>query len=190
VSERTIILVRHGRSAHVHAGWIDHSGFLRWREAYDAAGIDARETPPRELQEMARQAGVVVASDTARAVESARLLAEGREVVLSPLLREFTLAPPNLRRLRLPLSAWALAYGVRLLFRPHEHITPAEHDRAREAAQWLAGLAEEHGRVVVVTHATFRSVLGKALENAGWRGHVPRGRPAHWSASVFTRGAP
>ncbi len=188
MSEGKIILVRHGRSAHIHAGWINRAGVLRWREAYDAAGIDARETPPRELQEIARAAGMVVASDTTRAVESARLLAPGREVTLSPLLREFDLAPPNLRRLRLPLAAWALAYGVRLLFRPHEHITPAEHERAHEVARWLAELAEEHGSVVVVTHHTFRSVLAKTLEHAGWRKELPQRRSAHWSAWMFTRG--
>lgn len=182
-----LILVRHGRSAHVHAGWIDHAGFRRWREAYDAAGIDPRETPPRELQELARAAGVVVTSDTARAVESARLLAPGADVVISPLLREFDLAPPNLRHLRLPLVAWALAYGVRLLLRPHEHIAPAEHERAREAAQWLAGLAEERGRVVVVTHHAFRSVLAKTLENTGWHSDGRPGRAAHWSAWGFRR---
>ena len=186
MSERQIILVRHGRSAHVHAGWIDRAGFLRWREAYDAAGIDSRDAPPRELQEIAREAGVVVASDTARAVESARLLAP--EVVVSPLLREFELAPPNLRGPRLPLAAWALAYGVRMLLRPHEHITPAERERAREAARWLEGLAQEHGRVVVVTHHTFRSVLGEALESAGWRKELPRRRSAHWSAWGFKHG--
>jgi broad specificity phosphatase PhoE len=187
VSEREIFLVRHGRSAHVHAGWIDYAGFRRWREAYDAAGIDPRETPPRDLQELARKAGVVVTSDTVRAVESARLLTPDAEIVISPLLREFTLVPPNLRRLRLPLVAWALAYGARMLMRPHEHITPAEHERASEAAQWLAGLAEEHGRVVAVTHHAFRSVLAKTLENAGWRSEVPRRRSAHWGVWGFRR---
>ncbi|HYI11864.1 MAG TPA: hypothetical protein VEK57_22600 [Thermoanaerobaculia bacterium] len=187
MSERKIVLVRHGRSAHVHAGWIDFAGFLRWREAYEAAGIDAGDTPPRELRELAATAGVLAASDIPRAVESVRLLAPGTDVVISPLLRELELTPPNLGSLRLPLAGWALAYGVRMLVRAHAHVTPAEHERAREAARWLAQLADEHGRVVVVTHATFRSVLAKKLASAGWYTARPRRHSAHWSAWSFSR---
>ncbi len=182
-----IVLVRHGRSAHVHSGWINHAGFLRWREAYEAAGIDANDAPPRELQEVAAAAGVIVASDSPRAIQSATVLAPGAAVVTSPLLRELELTPPNLGRLRLPMIGWALAYGVRMLVRAHAHVAPAERARAREVARWLFGLAEEHGQAVVMTHASFRSVLGKALVAEGWRMDVPRRRSAHWSAWGFSR---
>lgn len=109
-----IVLVRHGRSAHVHAGWIDVHGFHRWREAYEAAGILPGEVPPAELLERARRAGVVVASDAPRAIESARLLSEGREVISSPLVRELDLPPPAVRALRLPLAdgRWHSESGI------------------------------------------------------------------------------
>ena len=176
--ERKIVLVRHGRSAHVHTGWIDGAGFRRWREAYEAAGIVEDDTPPRELREVAA-AALVVASDVRRAIESARLLAHSFEV--SPLLRELELTPPSLGRLRLPLIGWALAIGFRPL------ATPAEHERAREAARWLAELAEEHGTVVAVTHATFRSVVARVLEGEAWQCAEPRRRSRHWSAWSFAR---
>jgi broad specificity phosphatase PhoE len=187
LSERNITLIRHGRSAHAQAGWIDRPGFLRWRAAYEAAGIADGETPPPALQRLAASAGLLVASNIPRAIESARLLAPGAEVAVSPLLRELELAPPHLGTLRLPLFAWALAYGVRMLVRQHEHVTPAEHARAREVAAWLAGLAEEHGTVVAVTHQSFRSILSKALVAEGWRIEIPRRRSAHWSAWSLSR---
>jgi broad specificity phosphatase PhoE len=185
-TDRRIVLVRHGRSAHIHAGWIDVAGVRRWRQMYDAAGIDARERPPDTLQAIAAGAGMILASDAPRAMESARLLSAGAPVTVSPLLREFELAPPNLGSLRLLLAGWALAYGVRMLVRPRAHITDAERERAREAAGWLAGLTEEHGLVVAVTHATYRSVLAKAIERERWRCESPRRSSAHWSAWSFS----
>ncbi len=188
MQERRIVLVRHGRSAHVHAGWIDRAGVLRWREAYDAAGIDADDRPPETLQAIAAGAGRIVASDAPRTIESARLLSRGADITVSSLIREFDLAPPNLGPLRLPFAGWALAYGLRLLVHPRGHVTDAEHERAREAGRWLAALAEEHGRIVVVTHATFRSVLAKALEREGWRCETWRRNSAHWSNWSFSPG--
>src|SRR6185436_11260073 len=98
---REIFLVRHGRSAHVHSGWIDLDGFQRWREAYERAPIAAEEVGPPHLVELARTADRVVSSDAPRAIASARLLAG--EFVVSPLLHELKLPPPALRRIRLPL---------------------------------------------------------------------------------------
>src|SRR6185503_4132286 len=167
--ERRIVLVRHGRSAHVHAGWIDVAGFLRWRETYEATGIDERETPPQALQTMAAGAGMIIASDASRSIESARLLSPGTHVAVSSLVRELDLVPPNLGPLRLPMAGWALAYGVRMLVRSRAHVTPAERERAREAGRWLAGLTETHGLIVVVTHTSFRAALAKALESERWR---------------------
>jgi broad specificity phosphatase PhoE len=185
--EQKIILIRHGRSAHVHAGWIDAAGFHRWREAYEAAGIVPGEVPPLDLRELAAKAGLLVASDIPRAIESAHLLASGGRVEVYPLFRELALVPPDLGRLRLPVAAWAVVYGVRMLFRKAAHVTPAEEERAREAAGWLAERAAVHGTVVVVTHATFRGVLAKALQAEGWGCEVPRRRSAHWSAWAFSR---
>lgn len=185
-----IVLIRHGRSAHVHTGWIDLHGFHRWREAYEAAGVLAGEVPPSELRVVAERAGAVVASDAPRAIESARLLTSEGEVITSPLLRELDLPPPSLRWVRLPLAGWALAFGARWLFRAltsRQHASPVEITRAHDAARWLAELTRRHGSVVAVTHASFRGLLAETLIAAGWHiGVRPRGVP-HWSAWSLTR---
>jgi broad specificity phosphatase PhoE len=185
-----IFLIRHGRSAHVHSGWIDIQGFHRWREAYESAGILPTEVPPPELREIARRAGVIAGSDAPRAIGSALLLSEGREVITSPLLRELDLHPPSLRALRLPLAGWALAFGARWLYRTltsRQHASAAEVARAREAADWLTGLARREGSVVVVTHASFRALLASALVADGWKGGWTSRRPRHWSVWPLTR---
>jgi len=168
-----IFLVRHGRSAHVHSGWIDLAGFHRWRESYEAAAIVDGETPPAALVEIAASAHAIAASNAPRAIASAKLLRE--DVRVSPLLRELDLHPPNLRGVKMPLVFWALTFAFR-----RSLATPAEETRAREAAAWLAELAREHGPVIAVTHHSFRLVLAQTLIRDGWRSDGSPGR-SHWS---------
>lgn len=175
-----IYLVRHGRSAHVHTGSVDLAGFRRWRESYEAASIADGETPPDGLIEVAAQAAIVVSSNAPRAIASAKLLRE--EVVVSALLRELDLDPPPIRGVKLPLAIWALSFGVQWLTR-RSHATPDEEARARDAAAWLAGLANG-GAVVAVTHHSFRAVLTRTLVADGWTASRPR-RRHHWSVWSF-----
>ncbi len=194
-----IVLVRHGPSAHVEAGWLDDEGLRRWMVAYDAAEILAEHPPPAALIEMTRGAGLVVTSDLPRARASAALLAPGRDVRTTELLREAALETaelplPRLGGLRLPLRGWALVFGVRWLWAslrggPPPGVGNKALARAEQVADWLAGLAAEHGRVVAVTHATFRGLVARALIRRGWR--APDRRPfREWSAWRHVEGRP
>lgn len=186
-----IVLVRHGRSAHAERGWLDAEGLRRWMAAYDAAEIALHHPPPHRLIELARSAGVIVASDLPRARASAVLLAAGREVRASALLREAPLETPDfplprLGGLRLPLRGWALVFGARWLWAswrgaPPPGVDAHALDRAEAATTWLVELAASHGQVVAVTHSTFRGLVAAALVRRGWRG--PEQRPyREWSA--------
>ena len=42
-----LLLIRHGRSAHAHAGALDRAGMERWLADYDAAGILDEDARPR-----------------------------------------------------------------------------------------------------------------------------------------------
>lgn len=184
-----IALVRHGQSAHVRAGWIDAAGFRAWREAYEAAGIREDERAPAQLRRLASGADLVIASDAPRAVATARLLAPGREVVISPLLRELDLQGPSLGGLSLPLSAWAVAVGARTLLQTLRRRYPsaAESDRIRRAAVWLEELATQHSLIVAVTHAMFRRRLSTRLVQMGWQPEPGRRSLETWSAWHFSR---
>jgi broad specificity phosphatase PhoE len=182
-----LALVRHGRSAHRHRGWIDGEGFRAWRHAYEAAGLDDGERAPTELARLIDDDTLVVASDAPRAMESARLLAPSRRVVGSPLLRELELQAPDLRRLRLPLLGWAVAVGMRaswLAMRAH-HPAASELVRVAEAADWLTALAAQRQTVVAVTHASFRRQLALHLVRGGWRPLGGKRSLHHWSAWLF-----
>jgi len=190
--EPELLLVRHGRSAHVERGWIDVEGLRRWMVAYDAADILLHHPPPPELESLVRDASRVIASDLPRAVASAVRLAPGRPIINAALLREAPLecagSPlPSLGGLRLPYRGWGMVFGARWLAAWMRGAPPPGVDaetlaRADDAAQWLAGhVAETGGRVVVVTHATFRLLVAQALVRRGWR--APERRSFNvWSA--------
>ena len=184
-----LILVRHGRSAHVHRGWIDCAGLERWQHAYDAAGVHDADAPPRAVVALAREAALVVSSDMPRAMVSAARLVGAECAMTSPLLREIPLRLPTWPRVRLPLGAWALAIGLgtawRALRRDPSHAAFAT--QARSAAAWLASLAEERGSVLAVTHGALRGHLAAALRERGWS--APSSRSVrHWSAWELTAG--
>jgi broad specificity phosphatase PhoE len=181
-----IVLVRHGRSAHVHRdGWIDAAGLDRWRAAYELAAIDPADAPPPALVAEAARATVIAASDAPRALASAERLVGGtRAVVVSPLLRETDLSVPRWVGWRMPLGAWALAIGVEwLLGTARGGRTPQETlDRAAAAAEWLVGLAAEQGSVLAVTHGAFRRLVAARLASLGWRASGGRRSLRNWSA--------
>lgn len=184
-----IALVRHGRSAHEGSGWIDVEGFRAWHRAYGAAGIREDEAAPITVVALAARADLLVASDTPRALASARLLAGDREVVASPELRELELQPPDLGRLRLPFRSWALAVGARntILTLRGRFPSQADAERARRAAAWLDELATPHDLVLAVTHGGFRPYLGTALRRIGWRAEPGRLSVASWSTRLLRR---
>ena len=188
-TEGRVALVRHARSSHVHTGWITASGFRVWREAYEAAGIREDEHVPAHLEQLVGRADLVLSSDAPRAVASARLLAPGREIVVSPLLRELDLEGPSLGGLRLPLAAWAIAVGGRALVLSlrGQYPSAAEVARVNNAAAWLEELAAQHSLIVAVTHASFRRQLSTRLVQTGWQAEPGRRSLRHWSAWLFRR---
>jgi broad specificity phosphatase PhoE len=183
-----ILLVRHGRSSLVQTDWLDADGFRRWREAYEATGIVETDRPPASLMEIAERADLIVSSDAPRAVDSARLLARGREITGSSLVRELALEGPRSGSVRLPLRAWALSVGVKMLAMKLRGGYPSRDDAARvnEAARWLDDLAARHSTIVVVTHASFRRQLANSLVTRGWRSEE-RPSARHWSVWPLSR---
>ena len=77
-------------------------------------------------------------------------------------------------------GAWASACGFR------RTISPAERQRARDAAEWLTALADRHESVLAVTHGSFRSLLAAELATRGWA--CRSAKPwHHWSVWTLAR---
>ena len=182
-----ILLVRHGRSAHVHDGrWMRDAGLRAFEDAYDAAGIRDDDIPPSEVIRLAREAEVIAASDLPRAIASARRLVPTREPDVTPLLREIRLEPARWMP-HCPIQLWDVISHVQwtyrlLLSRPHDSI-----HRARDAAEWLAQRAADSATVLAVTHGGFRRLLASGLEQRGWRAGPERRSYANWSIWSYSR---
>jgi broad specificity phosphatase PhoE len=183
-----VLLIRHGRSAHVdRGGLIGPEGLTRWRAGYDAAGITDDSRPPAALVTEVAQAAMVAASDLPRAQASAARVAPNREVVISPLFREVPIPPPSWHWLRAPRGVWdTLAYLRWLsdLLRGRDRL-PGASEQARHAAEWCREacrrVAARGGTVAVVTHGVFRWILATQLVAEGWRFELGRRSYKHWS---------
>jgi len=187
---RRIVLVRHGHSAHTESpGWIDAAGVLRWRDAYDAAGILDESTPPPELIAVAAECDCLMASDLARAIASAARLAPGKVARVSPLLRETYLEVPGWLPARWPLRVWEACITLHWAIR--EQIkgiaTPEELQRAADAVTLLEDVSREASNMVVVTHGAFRRLLAMRLVATGWTAEPRVGGFQNWSAWPFSR---
>ncbi len=151
--------------------------------AYDAASIN-HEQPPPALVSLVRSADLIVSSDMPRAVASATLLAGDRGIESKALFREAPLETPelplpSLRGMRLPVLGWGLLLGALWLRASRRGLPPPGVDaavlaRADAAAAWLADAAVGRTFVVVVTHATFRTLLAAALVRRGWQPSAKR----------------
>lgn len=188
--QSTVVLVRHGPSAHVHRdGWINAAGMERWRAAYDEAGIAENAQPPQALIDIAAKSELVVASDLQRAIASAELLAPERPIVVTPLLRESALEIPKWLPLSMPLPAWdaimTAQWGYQIL--RGTDARPEELKRAGAAATWLTKYSEETESIVVVTHGVFRRLLAQRLIRLGWEAQPGRQSYDTWSAWTLKR---
>jgi broad specificity phosphatase PhoE len=187
---RRIVLVRHGPSAHTaNPGWLDAAGVLRWRDAYDAAGILDDSTPPRELIAVAAECDCLMSSDLARALASAARLAPGKVARVSPLLRETYLDLPPWLPARWPLPVWEACITLHWFVRERLSgiATPEELQRAADAVALLDDVAREASSVVVVTHGAFRRLLALRLHATGWTAEPRIGGYQNWSSWPFSR---
>ena len=184
----SLILVRHGPSAHIHRGGaLDADGVREWRVAYDAAGLRPGAGPDQRLIEIAAAATHIVSSDMPRAVDSVARIAFGRPVHVSALLRETPLAIPDWPT-RLPLGAWDTIIYLAWRYRLMRGSDPEGLECARVAAAvaLLTGLVADGTSACVVTHGAFRLLLSQRLHECGWRDAGRRGGYGHWSTWSFT----
>ena len=188
--ETRIQLVRHGPSAHVDDGrWLSSAEVDRWVIDYDAAGIVADDSPPASVLADAQRADVVAASDLRRGIESAERLAPGRDLLVSPLLRELSVDFPRWLRMRLPMVFWDAVSHTQWTYRllRRNAVSRRELARATEAANWLGDAARGCERVLVVTHGGFRRLLAIQLVATGWKAESGRRGYENWSVWSFRR---
>jgi broad specificity phosphatase PhoE len=183
---RRLLLVRHGRSAHVHDGsWIDSAGARRFEAAYDLASIRDDDLPPAALLTVAEGDAKFLASDLPRAVESVRRLARGKEFETTPLLREMHFDLPNWGP-RLPVVVWDVLHYAWWTPRILTRADSEAMRRAAAAADWIEGRCSPD-LTIAVTHGSFRRLLSAQLIHRGWQREDRRNEYHNWSAWTLTK---
>ena len=184
-----IHLVRHGRSSLIHDGrWFTPGTVASYEDAYDAAGIRDDSHPPRELIELAASVDVVAASDMARAIESIRRLAPGRNHEVVPELRELRLEPPRWLPIPLPIDVWDAMSHAQWSWRLALGSDSAFVRQAAKAADWLASRVAAGASVAAVTHGGIRRIIDAQLARRGFRRVPGSNSYDNWSAWSYRRG--
>lgn len=185
--------MRHGRPDVPRNPLImDREQFNRFLDAYDEAGLS--ETECLRLSQVYADyplPDILIASDLPRALATARLLARGRDVVVSPLFREIPVRLPdpttNFLRGRWPSEVWwtYLRYHWFRNQEPEGRVLSIR--RAREAMQLITDHRQPGSHIAVVSHAAFLLLMINLLQRdhrVGGRRlpHIGFGEPTlyHW----------
>jgi broad specificity phosphatase PhoE len=183
-----VILARHGEPALSRRVTLTAEGYRDWWARYEEGGLKDGQAPPPSLLAMARSADAVVSSTRERSIQSARAIAEGRDVRSDPLFVEAPLpSPPLPPWFKLPPRWWGvLSRFCWWAFDYHdgqESLAEAEA-RAGRAAKALADRAAAGEEVVLIAHGFFNAMIGRALTARGWRKTLDQGY-RYWSARRF-----
>jgi broad specificity phosphatase PhoE len=191
-----IILVRHGRPVFDHRGWIAPQDMAARIAAYKEAGIQISAGADAKVDGegraygaagvTARDAGCIVASDLPRSVQSARALANGREVLCESLFREADMPHGMWGWPLLPYRLWCAVFRVAWLcgFSGQAESRADAEARARDGSQRLMELARERGSVLLVGHGVINRLIARALLARGAMG-PRRLANGYWSMDVY-----
>lgn len=183
-----ILLIRHGRPNLPVSPRTCHAGFRDYIDAYEAAGLDPKDAPPEELQELVGELQVVFTSGKERAQQSARVLAPEAELIIDPLFGEAPLPSPRVPLLRMRVTKWAVVARVlwHAGYHPEiENYRRAKH-RAAKAAELLVERAAQEGAVALVAHGYFNFLIGRELCRRGFRRSGAH-RAQFWNVVAYER---
>jgi len=183
-----IIVVRHGRPNLSRNCLLTANEYEAWWRAYDESGLANGERPPDRLVALAREAHHIYSSTLPRAHETAKTLANGRDVKIDELFVEVPLPRPPLPLVRcnptnwgwIARTFWTLGYSPGL-----EGVVDAAR-RANEAADRLIEVASAGGTVLLCAHGFMNWMVSVALRGKGWR-RIYNGGFAYWSWREFER---
>jgi len=165
-----IMLIRHGEPALNKKGWRKRKGAQDFIKAYDTVGVYTPEHIPVMLYE--NEVKEIQTSSLERSKHTARILfGEGKTYVQDTIFREFERKIIGLPNIKLPLKFWLINSRIFWLLGMNKkgiESFSAAKKRTKRAVIKLEGLAEERGKVVLVSHGFLNRYLVKYLKKNGW----------------------
>jgi broad specificity phosphatase PhoE len=184
-----IIVVRHGRPAlDREAGpRLDWRAYRDWWAKYEASSLAEGQKAPDELKKLAAGA-VLFSSMRPRAMETAAMIAGGRDVKSDAIFNEAPLPPPQWDSHRYLPKNWNKLARLAWLMGHHggEEKASATRQRAAKAAQVLAETAGAGKDVVLAAHGWFNRMMRPHLLSRGWK-CVKDGGDAYWSFRIYEK---
>lgn len=144
-------------------GWLTADDLLRWQARYDAA-----EPVVGPIHVTGIAWARCFSSDLKRAAATAQVAWSG-QIVFTPLLREFQLAPFDTGSLRLPVLIWRMLLRL-AWFTGHKSQRSARDDFHRRIKASADLLEQESVNTLVVSHAGVMFFLRKELLRRGFSG--------------------
>ncbi|TLX56645.1 fructose-2,6-bisphosphatase [Stutzerimonas nosocomialis] len=183
-----ITLVRHGEPDHNGARWCTPREMKTWIEGYNQADIIEKPLPAA-LQQLADEAGAVVSSSLSRCQQSTHHLVGEPQCVNDRLFAEAHLPYPDLDFPRLPVRVWRTLFrGAWFLgFSRHTESIGQSSERARQAAERLIALAQEHGSVLLMGHGIMNILIARHLRAQGWKGPQLLFLRDYWHPSTYRK---
>ena len=186
-----ITLARHGEPALSRKVRLNAPEYGEWWGRYEEGGLKTGQTPPSALVEIAREAGVIIASTRLRSIETARAVVGDRAFATDLTFIEAPLPPPPWP-LWIRMSPKRLGFFARFWWWFFDHHGGQEtrkeaEARAGQAADLLIEFATSGQDVLVLAHGFFNWMIADALKQRGWAKIVDQGH-AYWSIKRFRRG--
>ena len=184
-----IVIARHGEPALPRKVKLTARGYRDWWARYEAGGILDGQTPPGHLKAAAARSGLILASTRLRSMETARVLAPGREVSHEEVFVEAPLPPPPWPDvLKFSPKTWGVISRISWWLGGHggQETRQAAQKRAAVAARRLHDEAMAGADVLVVAHGFFNTMMGVELKRLGWRCFKGRGW-RYWSTRYYRR---
>lgn len=177
----SIVVVRHGRPHADRTVRIDRNGYREWWANYDRVRLHPEEKPPEALTRLAREADLIFASTLPRAMHTAEMVAEGREIITDPVFVEAPLPPPPLWGKRKP-GVWGVWARMAWWLGRHEDAESRREaeQRAEAAVATLTAQALRGQNVLVCAHGWFNRMMRPVLRAQGWREVEDRG-DGYWA---------
>jgi len=177
----SIVIARHGLPHVDRSVRVDHSGYRDWWAHYDRSALHPDEKPPEALKRLAESSDIIFASTLPRAMHTAQLVADGRDIITDPVFVEAPMPPPPIWGRRRP-GAWGVLARAAWWAGLHgeQESRPECEVRAEAAVATLTARALRGQNVLLCAHGWFNRMMRPVLRSQGWR-EVEDGGDKYWS---------
>ena len=163
-----IVLIRHGKPTAATYPCVNASGFANWVRKYNHSGIAFGNQPENDMSDKFTE-HYIVSSNLKRAIQSTQICFNKMPSETFKIFREM-----EIPRYKLPftLKASYWLYLNRILWtcglKGSFESYSAAKKRAKIAGDKLIELANEHDKVVVVSHGYVNFFIRRYLSSNGW----------------------